>query len=289
MVEETVLDARWGAAARTHDPWLLANFQPRPTDILITTAPKAGTTWMQQILYQIVSGGDDSFASIYDVVPWLEFPRRNMSREETLQAYEAMEDPRVFKTHCTFEQTPGNGQVRVILTSRDPRDCCISFYHHIMDMTEDGRALAGIAAPASFDEYFTEWMAFGSWYRNVQSWWPHRGDANVLWLRYEDLQQDLAAALDRILAFLDIELTQTQRERVLEHSTFSWMKQNSERFTRISDWGMNLFKPGGFIRKGRVGGYKELLTWDQEQQILKRAQAMLEPACLDFLGLKHGG
>ncbi len=288
MAEDLAVDVRWGTPARTHDPWLLANFRPRSTDILITTAPKAGTTWMQQILYQIISGGDDGFESIFDVVPWLECPRKNKSREETLQEYDAMGDPRVFKTHCTYEQTPGNDRVRIILTSRDPRDCCISFYHHIMDMTEEGRAMAGVTAPATFDEYFTKWMAFGSWFRNVRSWWPHRDDPNVLWLRYEDMKEDLEMTLDRILDFLGHELTPTQRERVLEHSSFAWMKKNAGRFTRICDWGVNLFKPGGFIRKGQIGGYRALMSPEQEQRILARAQAMLEPACLDFLGLRRG-
>ncbi len=289
MVEEQAPDPRWGAPSRTHDPWLLARFRPRPSDILIVTAPKAGTTWMQQILYQIVSGGDDGFSSIYDVVPWLECPRKHQSREDTLREYEAMENPRIFKTHCTFEQTPGSGKVRIVLTSRDPRDCCISFYHHIMDMTEEGRAKAGIRAPSSFDVFFAKWMAHGAWFRNVQGWWPHRHAPNVLWLRYEDMKADLETAIDRVAAFLGARLTSVQRARVLEHCSFAWMKRNAGRFTRVSDWGGELFKPGGFIRKGQVGKERHLLTPEQEQQILRRCADMLEPECLDFLGLKHGG
>ena len=52
-----------------HDPHALAFFQPRPTDVIITTAPKAGTTWMQQILHQMRTGGDTSFGTIFEVVP----------------------------------------------------------------------------------------------------------------------------------------------------------------------------------------------------------------------------
>lgn len=63
-----------------HDPYVLANFQPRPTDVLITTPSKAGATWMQQILHQLCSGGDDSFLSIDDVVPWLEIMHKDKSR-----------------------------------------------------------------------------------------------------------------------------------------------------------------------------------------------------------------
>ncbi|HHH36238.1 MAG TPA: sulfotransferase domain-containing protein [Gammaproteobacteria bacterium] len=278
-------DARWGEASPLHDPRLLAGFRPRPTDVLITTAPKAGTTWMQQILHQLRSGGDEGFQCIYDVVPWLERPRTDRDWRAQLADYEAMDDPRIFKTHCTYPQTPSPARVRIVLTSRDPRDCCVSFYHHLMDMTDEAVEAKGVRRPASFDDYFERWLAFGSWFRNVQSWWPHFHDPNVLWLRYEDLRRDLAAGLQALEAFLGWPLSPARRERVLEYCSFRWMKDNAWRFTRFPEEPKPLFRPGGFIRRGQVGGYRELLSPRQEARILDRARAMLPEDCLAFLGL----
>jgi hypothetical protein len=50
----------------------LCAFRPEPTDIMITTTPKAGTTWMQQITHQLRTNGDKDFDEISAVVPWLE-------------------------------------------------------------------------------------------------------------------------------------------------------------------------------------------------------------------------
>ena len=163
---DSPIDPRWGDASPVHDPYALAHFKARPSDVLITTAPKAGTTWMQQILHQLRSGGDDRFHSIYDVVPWLEFPQENASWQEVLARYDAMDDPRIFKTHCTWQQTPDSDVANIILTSRDPRDCCVSFYHHVLDMTDEAREHVGLVKPASFDEYYERWMTFGAWFRN---------------------------------------------------------------------------------------------------------------------------
>ncbi len=285
MQKDPAPDPRWGRPGPLHDPRLLAGFKGRPSDVLITTAPKAGTTWMQQILHQLRSGGDTDFRSIYDVVPWLERPRPGKDWRVVLAEYEAMSDPRIFKTHCTYPQTPAADTVRIVLTSRDPRDCCVSFYHHLMDMTPEARRRAGIPRPASFDEFFERWLDFGAWFRNVQSWWPHFRDPNVLWLRYEDLKRDFPAALDRIAAFLGWSLTPVQREKVLEYCSFSWMRAHAERFTRFSADEAPLFRPGGFIRKGQSGGYRELLSPAHEARILAKAREMLEPACLSFLEL----
>lgn len=282
--DTTLLDPRWGKPNPTHDPWLLAHFRPRAADVLITTAPKAGTTWMQNILHQLRSGGDPSFDSIDRVVPWLELPRDELDHEAVLQAYEAIESPRIFKTHCTYEQTPGTDTVRLILSSRDPRDCMVSFYHHVMDMTDSARAHGQFADLNTFDDVFERWMSFGAWFRNIQSWWPHYHDDNVLWLRYEDMKQDIDPCVDRILQFLDWNITAAQRDAVNEYISFDWMKAHSDKFI-MSHRGEPLFKPGGFIRKGKIGDHKQQLSKAQEQQILNRANELLADDCLDFLGL----
>lgn len=282
----STLDPKWGQPDATHDPAILAAFQARPDDVLITTAPKAGTTWMQQILHQLRTGGDPDFHSIDAVVPWLELPRSGKTVQEILAAYDAMPDPRIFKTHCTREQTPGVDVARIVLTSRDPRDSFVSYYHHVMDMTDEGKAQIGTDKLASLEDVFERWMKFAAWYRNVQSWWPHFNDRNVLWLRYEDMKRDLPASLDKLVAFLGWSVDARQRARVLEYSSFDWMKANSEKFARQGLSDKPLFKPGGFIRKGRVGEHKTRLSPAQEERILARAREMLAPDCLAFLGLK---
>jgi len=287
MHEETAIDKKWGTASPIHDPYILAHFQTRPTDVLITTAAKAGTTWMQQILHQLRSGGDTEFFSIDAVVPWLELPRVGKHWPDVLENYENISTPRVFKTHCTYEQTPGidkndNNTPRIILTSRDPRDCCVSFYYHKLNMTDEAKAHIGITGFGDFNEFLDEWLSFEGWYRNVSSWWPHRNDDNVLWLRYENLKTDFHAGIEQILNFLDWHITDEQHGRVVELCSFQWMKENSLRFTRQGPAGETIFKPGGFIRKGQVGDGKSILTAGQEKRILDKARERLTPDCLAF-------
>ena len=222
------LDPKWGKPGPTHDPAILANFTARPTDVLITTAPKAGTTWMQQILHQLRSGGDPDFFSIDDVIPWLELPRPGKTAAEILIDYEAIGDPRIFKTHCTYDQTPGVETARIILSSRDPRDCCVSYYHHVMDMTEEARQRVWLKQYRSFEDVFDSWMEQASWYRNIQGWWPHFKDENLLWLRFEDMKQDLPGSIDRIIDFLDWNINEKQRHTAIEYSSFVWMKKHVE-------------------------------------------------------------
>ncbi len=288
--ETNTVDAHWGQLSPLHDPGILANFKARATDVLITTPPKAGTTWMQQILHQLRSGGDTTFASIDDVVPWLERQRQDKNGQEKswqqiLLHFETLAEPRIFKTHCTAEQTPGIGTAKIILTSRDPRDCCVSFYFHIMNMTEQTRASSQVPRPESFDEHVTQWLEFAAWYNNVKSWWPYYQHPGVLWLRYQDMKNDLASCVDRIVNFLEWDVSTKQKARALEYSSFEWMKAHDEKFSSQGARKEPVFKPGTFIRQGKVDSYRNLMTDEQEQRILDKAKDMLEPACLDFLEL----
>jgi aryl sulfotransferase len=290
QTETTEIDPRWGETSPLHDPAILANFTARSTDVLITTPPKAGTTWMQQILHQLRSGGDSNFSSIDEVVPWLEIQREGKSWQQILQHFETLPEPRIFKTHCTAEQTPGIGIAKIILTSRDPRDCCVSFYHHLMNMTDEARSNKEIPRPTSFDEHVEQWLEFAAWYRNVKSWWPYHDNPKVLWLRYQDMKNDIESSIDQITTFLDWKITDEQKQKVLEYSSFDWMKAHDEKFSNqgTNNQGENktqVFKPGKFIRQGKVGKYSELMSDEQEQRILEKAKNMLEPECLRFLEL----
>lgn len=281
--QSDTIDPRWGEPDFTHDPYILAHFKARPSDVLITTAPKAGTTWMQQILHQLRTGGDPDFKSIYTVVPWLECPDGDKTWQERLANYEAIPDPRVFKTHCTCEQTPGLDVAKIILTTRDPRDCCVSFYHHLQNMTDEVKARSGIPMPESIEQHVERWLEFAAWFRNVKSWWPVRDQKNVLLLRYEDLKKDLAGGIEQILTFLEWTLTPQQQDKVLEYCSFGWMKTHNDKFTLNETTGEHSFKPGTFIRKGEVGDGKTLLTPELELLILERARQELEPECLTYL------
>lgn len=281
----TNLDPKWGEVDAMHDPYALANFQVRPTDVLITTAAKAGTTWMQQILHQLRTGGDTSFESIDDVVPWLELPRDGKTWQQVLEEYEARENPRLFKTHCTYPQTPGTDVAKIILTLRDPRDCCVSMYHHQMNIIDEARAKTGMKAPESFAIYFEEWIEAEGWYRNVKSWWPHKDKQNILMLRFVDLKENFEIAIDDILRFLNWTISIEDKKQVLEFCSFTWMKAHSEKFANQNSQRTQIFKKDSFIRKGKVGDFKKLMSSAQEQRVLDKARDQFEPACVEYLSL----
>ena len=154
-----------------------------------------------------------------------------------------------------------------------------------MDMTDEARKRVGFDRYHTFDDVFEAWLDYAAWYRNVQSWWPHYNDNNILWLRYEDMKLSFEDSIDKIIAFLEWNITPAQRRLAIKYSSFEWMKKHSEKFTRQVKSAKPTFKPGGFIRKGQVGDHKSKLSAEQEQRILDKARDMLTVDCLEFLNL----
>lgn len=100
----------------------LTTYQPQPTDVLITTFPKAGTTLTQQLVYQVcVFGGaaspddpyGDAFTDICDKVPWLNYSHlvETRSAKPTLL--------RLYKTHSPASRFV-RGRQRHVVVVRDP-------------------------------------------------------------------------------------------------------------------------------------------------------------------------
>lgn len=79
-------------------------YQPRQGDVIVVGPMKSGTTWMQQILHQIRSKGDENFNDIYVATQVILNPKSqmfdtNVNREQAF-------NPRVFKHHEEFGVIP---------------------------------------------------------------------------------------------------------------------------------------------------------------------------------------
>jgi len=75
-------------------------FKFRDGDIVVATWAKSGTTWMQQIISQLVFQGADQIASM-DTAPWVDL--RVIPLEEVVQAVEAQQHRRSLKTHLPVD------------------------------------------------------------------------------------------------------------------------------------------------------------------------------------------
>ncbi|CAI5781302.1 sulfotransferase 2B1-like [Podarcis lilfordi] len=90
--------------------------------------------------------------------------------------------------------------------------------------------------------------------------------ANIFFITYEELRQDLRGSVQKICHFLGKELNSQQIESVVENASFHKMKDN--KMSNLSTIPENLFDhtKATLMRKGICGDWKNLLTVAQSER-----------------------
>jgi len=233
-------------------------FRPRPTDVLIATYPKSGTTWMQQIVHGLRTGGDMNFGEITEVTPWIEMAH---DMKIDLDA-EQVAEPRAFKTHWSGNEVPQG--CRYIAVIRDPKDVAISFFHFFEGwMFETG----SIALNEFVRAFFIPGSRAGRYWEHLLSWWNYRDREDTLLLSFENMKADLPGSVRRVAAFLRLDPTPATLDIATRQASIEFMKAHEHHFDdhalRAAREAVLALPSGGDsskVRAGRVGDHKESLS-----------------------------
>lgn len=232
-----------------------APLEIRPTDVVVTPFAKSGTTWLQQMVHTLRTGGDMDFDDISRVVPWIE---TSAALGIDINA-EQPATPRAFKSHHEYENLPKGG--KYINSVRDPRDALYSHYKFMEGWFMEPGAVS--IEDFAFNHYIDE----GGYWRHLASWWKVRDQDNVLFLCYELMQKDIDATIARVAEFIGVPLDEALLQKTREHTSIDFMKQHKDRFDdammrQLSEERAGI-PPGSDsakVRSGLVGDHKEKLT-----------------------------
>eukprot|EP00198_Chlamydomonas_reinhardtii_P008310 XP_001697647.1 predicted protein [Chlamydomonas reinhardtii] len=267
----------------------------RNDDIVICSYAKAGTTLTQQLVGQLISGGDPTFRTA-DASPWLDM--RVIPKEPMMAALEAQTQRRFIKSHLPTDCLPYNPNTKYIYLVRDGRDMCWSLYNHhstanamwysVLNDTP-GRVGPPITRPHPDPrQYFLDWLEqdggphWWPFFSHVASWWAVRQLPNVMLVHFSALRADLPGEARRIANFLDIAVPDDKWPTILEHCSMDWMRAHAE----LAVPGGGVFWEHGasdFIYKGTNGRWKDSLTEEDCRVYEERAIKELGPDCAEWL------
>ncbi|KAJ8016148.1 hypothetical protein DPEC_G00004190 [Dallia pectoralis] len=260
------------------------NFQARPDDILIATYPKAGTTWVSYILELLYFGQTDperqTSLSIYQRVPFLESDFKILPFGTEL-ADKLTTSPRLIKTHLPVQLVPKSfweQNCRVVYVARNAKDNVVSYFHF-------DRMNLGEPEPGDWNHFLRRFMdgkmGFGPWYDHVTNWWEKKQtNSKIHYMFYEDMIEDLGREMDTLCSFLGLSPSSEEKAKVMEETQFDKMKNNKT--TNYSGIPVMDFKISPFMRKGKVGDWKNHFTVAQSEQFDQDYQAKMKSKTLKF-------
>ncbi|KFM57259.1 Sulfotransferase 1C2A, partial [Stegodyphus mimosarum] len=139
-----------------------------------------------------------------------------------------MPGPGCIKIHFPFDLTPYSPDAKYVYVARNPKDCCISFYHHTKLFP------AYEFSDGTFNDFFDLFIEgktdFNDYFDNLLSWYEHRNDKNVFFVTFEEMKKDPKTIIKKLAEFLGEEYSSAVAdneeliEEIVHKSSFEYMK-----------------------------------------------------------------
>jgi hypothetical protein len=269
--------------------------------VWLASYPKSGNTWLRAFLYHLVriqagipreedelnkldraSGYEATLFGLFQ--QFLGKPLTSASRLEVmsvrpmvhLTVAERMPSIAMMKTHnllgdiggiSTVNFTASAGAIYIV---RDPRDVAPSLAKHLGSSIDEAIEVMGTHAFSTENSAETAFELWGSWSEHVESW-TQTPNPSVLVVRYEDMLAQPTEIFRRIADHLKQGPTDDQLAEAIELSSFDKLKQ-------LEDEGQfreRSARAERFFVSGKAGGWREKLTEDQAERILRAHSAVM--------------
>ena len=246
-------------------------YAERSADVVILSYPKCGRTWLRIMMGKSIAlhfGLGDINYLANDLVA--------DSDAKNLRVRVSHDDNPHWKEPGKLSRNKRRyRRQKVVFLVRDPRDVVVSMYfersrREQVDVGTIGDFLdASVGSLDTIIEYYNIWAA-------------NRHQArDFLMIRYEDLKQDAAVELRRLLDFIGLsEVSDKHIAEAVEYSSF----ENMRKMEVSGEVSSGRLKPGDHsdeesykTRKGIVGGYVEYLEPDQIERMERRIVERLDP------------
>lgn len=254
-------------------------FEPRAGDVLVCTAYKSGTSWLQRICSLLIFGSTELDGSLHAISPWFENDREPV--EAVCARLAGQTHRRFIKTHCPFNAIPYWPEVDYVFVGRDPRDVVVSLWHQLQ---QGERLRAAAPADEAFSAYLPLWLEraavegerdgwpYWSYFDHAATFWRARDRHNVHLTHYQELLDDLDGRMRWLAQRLGCPIDEAAWAGWVEAARFRTMRDDPRMVPGLTEgwWGSR-----SFYRSGTSGGWRDLFEPEDEAHYSRVATARL--------------
>ncbi|XP_022718057.1 cytosolic sulfotransferase 15-like [Durio zibethinus] len=271
------------------------HFKARETDIFLITLPKAGSTWLKALIFSIVNRKQFPLTqspllitSPHDLVPFIEFDIYSKNQTPDLENGK-FPSPRILSTHTPYGTLPSSileSNCPIVYLCRNPLDQFISDWHFIVNHFPKDEHVKPSSIEQGFDMFCKGIHGFGPFWEHILGYWKMSLETpeRVLFLKYEDLKEDITSNLKKLADFLGYPLSEEEiRQGVVEEisklCSFENLKNLEVNKSGKRPAGLN---NSSFFRAGNVGDWANFLTPSMADRMKKHFEEKLGDSGLKF-------
>jgi hydroxyjasmonate sulfotransferase len=184
-------------------------FKPRPSDIILASFPKSGTTWLKSLVFTIVHRNKYAFSSHplltispHDCVHQLE----SMYNFPDKQDLDIFPSPRVLGTHAAFSMLPESvnaSKCPIIYICRETKDVLVSFWHMLNTIAHADSSFAPPSFAQAFESFCSGQVPYGPIWDHILEYYKEslQNPDKILFLRYEEVMNDPIDVVIRLANF----------------------------------------------------------------------------------------
>lgn len=268
-------------------------------DIVVADPFKAGTTWTQRIVQQILQNGEENEGGLSDTSPWLDSSwGDHAAMLNKLKEQRAAGVRRVMKSHLPADALPIAAEARYVFVGRNGKDLGISFHNYLYNFSAPTMSTinrihaewSGESTPLVIPQ---DMRVFFDWWLDtnglgccdlldiMKSWWQLRSEPNVLLLHYRQLKDDLPGQIARLAEFFSIDPMSLRMNAIVEHCSFDYMSARAEKMAPFG--GAHMSSAKAFFHKGLKRDHRNELTPTQVERFDRVALEKLGVECAHWL------
>ncbi|XAR54404.1 hypothetical protein NMG60_11029514 [Bertholletia excelsa] len=269
------------------------HFKVHDSDIILSTFPKSGTTWLKALIFTILNRSHYASNSAthplltcnpHHLVPFLELQIYDENENPNL---ENLPNPRVFATHLPFSLLPRcilDSNCRIVYICRNPMDQLISRWFFATNIRPEYKETSSIH---ELVEMFQEGICpYGPFWDHVLEYWNKSLEKKdrILFLKYEDLKEDIISQTIKLADFLGLPFSEEEKKRgeIEEISRLCSIENLKKLEVNMS----GEYKPGvqnkAFFRKGEVGDWANYLSSAMAEKMKKVVEEKLQGSGITF-------
>ncbi|XVF42632.1 hypothetical protein PTKIN_Ptkin01aG0379900 [Pterospermum kingtungense] len=269
------------------------HFQPLDSDIIVSSFPKCGTTWLKALTFSIVnrkqfareknpllSLGPHQLVRFFEYDLYLSNPSPDLENSSLYK-------PRLFSTHIHYASLPPSikdSNSKIVYICRNPMDMFISLLFFINKLRAEKEEL--LSLDEAFDLFCRGIYPHGPFFDHVLGYWKASQESpnKILFLQYEDLKEDTIFNVKKLAMFLGFPFSEEEEkqgvvEEIAKACSFGNLKE------------LDVNKNGAHVsgnphntlfRKAEVGDWSNYLTPAMIQRLRKLIHKNFDNSGLTF-------